>query len=353
MTTTAEDHRHIEDPAGHVAATATDLEYFRRKRLEPRVLHLLRRGAITFSHLFDAAVTSGPLPPSPLSRELPPAARTQVSEARIRRAEDALDHLVHTIAGSVVPLEGVAIAIDDTRVERGDYDPRFRIAPREPDDGDLATRLARLEAALAENQRLADTLLCALVVARRTTAAAIVARYEEVRQIGFLNGARLVARAWMDPGFKQRLIDTGRAAARELDIPPGKLGKLGVAENTDEVHNIVVCTLCSCYPHDLLGDPPWWYRTDEYKQRIVTDPRVTIADMFDLHVPDDVTVRVHDSTSDVRWMVLPQRPRGTDHLDEQALTRLITSECLVGAAHPLTPEQAGIADDLPTEPPPR
>jgi nitrile hydratase len=105
-----------------------------------------------------------------------------------------------------------------------------------------------------------------------------------------------------------------------------------VAENTAAVHNIVVCTLCSCYPHDLLGNPPWWYRTDEYKQRIVAKPRETIRDMFGLDLPDDVKVRVHDSTSDVRWMVLPQRPPGTEDLDEDELADLVTPESLVGAA---------------------
>jgi nitrile hydratase len=150
--------------------------------------------------------------------------------------------------------------------------------------------------------------------------------------IGHHNGARIVARAWVDEGFKQRLLETGRAAVRELDIPPGRLGELGVAENTAEVHHIVVCTLCSCYPHDLLGNPPWWYRTDEYKQRIVAEPRATIREMFGLDLPEGVRVRVHDSTSDVRWMVLPRRPEGTEHLDEEALAALVTPESLVGAA---------------------
>jgi nitrile hydratase len=106
------------------------------------------------------------------------------------------------------------------------------------------------------------------------------------------------------------------------------------------VHNIVVCTLCSCYPHDLLGNPPWWYRTDEYKERIVTEPRATIREMFSLELPDDVRVRVHDSTSDIRWMVLPQRPPGTDDFDEDALAALVTAESLVGAALVPSPGQS-------------
>ena len=152
---------------------------------------------------------------------------------------------------------------------------------------------------------------------------------------GAWNGARIVARAWVDPVFKQALLTRGREAVRELNIPPGRLGKLGVAENTGTLHNVVVCTLCSCYPHDLLGDPPWWYRDDSYKQRIVEDPRGTLADRFNLRLPDGVEVRV--STSDVRWMVLPRRPAGTDGWSEEELARLVTIDSLVGTAEALTP----------------
>jgi nitrile hydratase len=166
------------------------------------------------------------------------------------------------------------------------------------------------------------------------TPAELEARRAEVAQPGPWNGARIVARAWVDPGFKQRLLEQGRAAVRELDIPPGRLGKLGVAENTDAVHNVVVCTLCSCYPHDLLGDTPWWYKHDSYKQRIVRDPRATLEEMFGLRVPEHQEVRVHDSTSDVRWMVLPARPPGTEGLPEAELARLVTRECLIGTALP-------------------
>jgi Nitrile hydratase, alpha chain len=154
---------------------------------------------------------------------------------------------------------------------------------------------------------------------------------------GAWNGARIVARAWVDPAFKQALLARGREAVRELNIPPGRLGKLGVAENTAALHHVVVCTLCSCYPHDLLGDPPWWYRDDSYKERIVRDPRGTLADLFDLRLLDSVEVRVHDSTSDVRWMVLPSRPAGTDSWSEEELARLVTIDSLVGTAPALTP----------------
>ncbi len=318
-------HTHIHDPEGHVTAVETDFEYFRRKRLESRVLHFLRRGIITFADLLRAD--------SPIET---PAGSDRVgkdADAPIRHVEDQLDELVRGIATVTVPHTGAApVAIDETRKERGDYDEFFRIAKRGLGEGSLEERLERLDAELADSHRLLRAFTNAMLARGRITEEQLDRRREELLSIGHHNGARIVARAWVDPEFKQRLLETGRAAVRELDIPPGKLGRLGVAENTSEVHNIVVCTLCSCYPHDLLGNPPWWYRTDEYKERIVREPRETIKEMFSLEVPSDVKVRVHDSTSDVRWMVLPQRPPGTEGLDEDALAALVTAESLVGAA---------------------
>lgn len=153
-----------------------------------------------------------------------------------------------------------------------------------------------------------------------------------MKSIGWRNGARIVARAWVDESFRQRLLTQGRETVRELDIPPGKLGILGIAENSDDVHNVVVCTLCSCYPHDLLGNPPWRYRTDGYKERVIADPRGMLEEAFGLQIPQGTQIRVHDSTSDVRWMVLPQRPPGTEGLSEDELAELITPEALVGTA---------------------
>jgi nitrile hydratase len=149
---------------------------------------------------------------------------------------------------------------------------------------------------------------------------------------GARNGARIVARAWVDPDFKQRLIENGREAVRELDVPPGRLAVLAVAENTPAVHNVVVCTLCSCYPSELLGNPPWWYRDASYKEQIVQDPRAKLAEAFALQVPDDKVIEVHDSTSDLRWFVLPERPAGTDGWSEEELAELVTVESLVGVA---------------------
>jgi nitrile hydratase len=318
-------HTHIHDPEGHVRAVETDFEYFRRKRLESRVLHFLRRGIITFADLLRSD--------SPVEAPEWSARVWHDADGPIRYVEDQLDHLVRGIATVTVPHTGAAaVTIDETRKERGDYDEFFRIATRGLGQGTLEERLATLDAELADAHRLLRAFTGALLARGRITSEQLEQRRQELTTVSHRNGARIVARAWSDPEFKQRLLETGRAAVRELDIPPGKLGRLGVAENTDDVHNIVVCTLCSCYPHDLLGNPPWWYRTDKYKERIVTEPRATIREMFSLELPSDVTVRVHDSTSDVRWMVLPKRPPGTDGLDEDALAALVSAESLVGAA---------------------
>jgi nitrile hydratase len=331
--TTAHGHVHIHEPEDHLTAAETDFEYFRRKRLESRVLHFLRRGIITFGDLLRADVP--PREPAWEDRAWPD------DDAPIRHVEDELDRLVRGIAAVTVPHAGAApVAIDDTRKERGDYDDFFRIAKRGLGRGTTEERLAALDAELTDAHRLLDAFTGALLARGRITEDQLRQRREQLATIGHHNGARIVARAWLDPDFKQRLLATGRAAVRELDIPPGKLGRLGVTENTDGVHNIVVCTLCSCYPHDLLGNPPWWYRTDEYKERIVREPRATIRDMFGIDVPEHVTIRVHDSTSDVRWMVIPQRPAGTEGMDENALAALVTAESLVGAAI-VAPPQAG------------
>ena len=226
--------------------------------------------------------------------------------------------------------------IEDVRKERGDYDDFFRIA-KPAHDGTLEQRIARLEHDLREYRHLLQVLLCALLDKGVLTTEQIERQRAFLAGRGAWNGARIVARAWVDPAFKQALVTRGREAVRELNIPPGRLGKLGVAENTATLHNVVVCTLCSCYPHDLLGDPPWWYRDDSYKQRIVRDPRGTLVDRFELRLPDSVEVRVHDSTSDVRWMVLPCRPEGTDGWSEEQLARLVTIDSLVGTAPALNP----------------
>jgi nitrile hydratase len=149
-------------------------------------------------------------------------------------------------------------------------------------------------------------------------------------------GARVVARAWTDPAFKARLLADGAAACRELDIDIGPT-RLVVVENTPQVHNLIVCTLCSCYPRMLLGLPPDWYKSRAYRSRAVREPRAVLRE-FGTELPDHVAVRVHDSTADMRYLVLPQRPAGGDGLDEATLAGLVTRDCMVGVT---LPEQAG------------
>jgi len=142
------------------------------------------------------------------------------------------------------------------------------------------------------------------------------------------NGAKIVARAWTDPAYKERLIENGGEALREagFDITPYEFT---VMENTDNIHNVIVCTLCSCYPRSLLGMSPAWYKSLSYRSRVVREPRKVLAE-FGVNLNDDVDVRVHDSTAELRYMVLPQRPAGTDDWSEEKLAALVTRDSLIG-----------------------
>jgi nitrile hydratase alpha subunit len=145
-------------------------------------------------------------------------------------------------------------------------------------------------------------------------------------------GADVVARAWTDPGFKQRLLSDGNEAVKDFGVDMGDV-KLTVVENTDTVHNVVVCTLCSCYPRGLLGLPPDWYRSKRYRARIVREPRKVLAE-FGAPVPDDVSVRVHDSLADLRYLVLPRRPEGTEGWSTERLASIVSRDSMVGVAVP-------------------
>jgi len=147
------------------------------------------------------------------------------------------------------------------------------------------------------------------------------------------NGARLVARAWVDPEFKARLLSDTKTAALELGIDAAGPVEFVVVENTPEVHNLIVCTLCSCYPRAILGRPPDWYKSFEYRSRAVREPRAVMRE-FGFEPPDGVEVVVHDSTADVRYMVLPMRPPGTEGLDEENLAALVTRDALIGVNVP-------------------
>ncbi len=148
-------------------------------------------------------------------------------------------------------------------------------------------------------------------------------------QIGPQNGARAVARAWVDPDYRARLLEDGTPALAELDFSGIQGEHMVVVENTDRVHNVVVCTLCSCYPWPVLGLPPVWYKSPPYRSRVARDPRGVLRE-FGVEIGDDVEVRVWDSNAELRYMVLPQRPAGTEDLDEAALAALVTRDSMIG-----------------------
>jgi nitrile hydratase subunit alpha len=150
-------------------------------------------------------------------------------------------------------------------------------------------------------------------------------------EIGPRRGARVVARAWRDPAFKARLLADGAAAIDEFGYHGHATGHLKAVENTDKVHNLVVCTLCSCYPFALLGMSPGWYKSNEYRARAVRDPRGVLAE-FGIALGADVEIRVWDSTAELRYLVLPQRPAGSEKLDEEALAGLVTRNAMIGTA---------------------
>ncbi|HEY2704276.1 MAG TPA: nitrile hydratase subunit alpha [Candidatus Dormibacteraeota bacterium] len=159
--------------------------------------------------------------------------------------------------------------------------------------------------------------------------AGLIRNFEE--NIGPMNGARVVAKAWVDPDFRARLLEDGAAAAAELGYKGAQGEHIVVLENSDRVHNVVVCTLCSCYPWPLLGLPPAWYKDPAYRARVVREPRTVLAE-FGLELGDEVEIRVWDSLAEVRYLVLPQRPAGTEGLGEEELAGLVTRDAMVGIA---------------------
>lgn len=154
-------------------------------------------------------------------------------------------------------------------------------------------------------------------------------------EIGPKRGAQVVARAWLDPQFKALLMTDAAAAVTELGVQGQATGHLQAVENTDAVHNLVVCTLCSCYPFGILGMAPAWYKAAEYRARSVRDPRGVLAE-FDVTLGDDVAVKVWDSTAELRYMVVPQRPAGTEGWDQEALAKLVTRNSMIGTDRDLS-----------------
>ena len=166
----------------------------------------------------------------------------------------------------------------------------------------------------------------------------LVDTYEN--QVGPRNGAHVVARAWVDPAYKQRLLEDGTAAIAELGYSGRQGEKLTVVENTPTIHNVLVCTLCSCYPWPLLGLPPIWYKSDAYRSRTAIDPRGVLS-ALGLDLPEEIEVRVWDSNAASRYLVLPERPAGTESMDEEELAALVTRDAMLGVAKVTLPGGGG------------
>ncbi len=167
-----------------------------------------------------------------------------------------------------------------------------------------------------------------LVKKGQLTSVEINAQIEAMDARSPADGAAVVARAWVDPDFKARLLDNAAAATREMGFDIGPLNLIAV-ENTATVHNLIVCTLCSCYPRNLLGLPPDWYKTRAYRSRAVKEPRKVLRE-FGVDLPDTSQIRVHDSTADMRYVVIPARPDGTEGMDEATLAKLVTRDSMIG-----------------------
>ena len=184
-----------------------------------------------------------------------------------------------------------------------------------------------------EHQALRAEALESLLVEKGLLApAAIDAVIETFNdRIGPMNGARLVAKAWTDPAFKARLLTDATTLVKEMGFEGGQVDKLVVVENTPALHNVVVCTLCSCYPWAVLGLPPQWYKEPAYRSRIVKEPRTVLEEMG-LALAPQVEIKVWDSSAEIRYLVLPMRPEGTDQLDEDQLAALVTRDAMIGVA---------------------
>ena len=204
---------------------------------------------------------------------------------------------------------------------RHDQDHDHQVVP-----DDIALRVRALESILVEKEMIDPADLDAVVDA-----------YEN--RIGPRNGAQIVARAWTDPEYKARLLADGTAAIGEFGFLGAQGEHMVVVENTPEMHNLVVCTLCSCYPWPTLGLPPVWYKSAPYRARAVIEPRAVLRE-FGVELPDDVEVRVWDSTAEVRYLVLPERPAGTEGLTEEQLADLVTRDSMIGVARVASPQES-------------
>jgi len=216
---------------------------------------------------------------------------------------------------------GAAVTNDLAHAQEPEHQHSHQAVP-----SDLTLRVKSLESLLVEKGLVDPATLDALVDA-----------YEH--KLGPRNGARVIARAWVDPAYKKRLLADATAAIAEFGFPSEHGTRMVAVENTSKLHNLVVCTLCSCYPWSVLGLPPVWYKSAAYRSRAVIDPHGVLRE-FGQELPEDAAVRVWDSTAEVRYIVLPERPAGTEKLNEQELAELVTRDAMIGVTK-VKPSQPG------------
>jgi nitrile hydratase len=230
------------------------------------------------------------------------------------------------LTAALTTAAGVAVTAGQVRAEgpEPDHDHDHQAVPSDP-----ALRAKALE-----------SVLVAKGLVDRAALDALVDTYEH--QIGPRNGARVIAHAWVDSAYKQRLLKNAKAAIAELGYGGAEGEQMVVVENTGRIHNLVVCTLCSCYPWPVLGLPPLWYKSAAYRSRSVIDPRGLLRE-FGLDLAADVEVRVWDSTAEVRYLVLPERPAGTEKLGEAELAALVTRDAMVGVSRVVAPHEGAQA----------
>jgi len=257
-------------------------------------------------------------------------------EDRVAALEIGLGKFIRgtEVATSII---GSLVLVEESRQEAGVYDEGAKLEHRELSGG-TTDRISELEEMLTRNMLLLQALLIALTKKGLVTLEKVDEMLAATNPPRYENGSRIVAKAWLDPEFKSRLVGDAKTTLRELGFALNRTPKLVVLEDTEFVRNVIVCTLCSCYPYELLGNPPWWYKHESYKQEIITSPTKMLDEMFKLTVPANVELRVYDSTSDIRYMVLPRRPERTEGMSEERLASLVTQESLIGVGDPLKAE---------------
>jgi len=317
---------HTEDAEAHIRAVFEDADYWRTKRLEPVLFQLIRKGSVGLYDLVRASTMRGPAPALQDPNNQPSMEDSvEILELNLGRYINGIEIAAQVARDSYF--------IDEQRKDAGIYDQELKIVHREFNFGSSETEwLAGVQRMLEEYYEVLQAYLNSLV-------ARGFIKEDKLREIveapvppKFENGAKIVALAWTDPVFKAKLLKDAKEAIRELGIAVYRSPKVVALENTEKVRNVIVCTLCSCYPYAIMGNPPWWYKDDSYKQAIVANPRKTLREMFDFAVPDNLEVKVYDSTSDVRYFVLPSMPFG--NYSKEELWKLVTPESLIGVGDP-------------------